>query len=699
MFSVEAYLDDYLRITVEVSNEYYQGQCDFFTVIDENFEIIENVIEEKIKKQNSWSYTLILSTPCNLAKNYEVVVNQGYRAPLFIRGLVLSQQFDEEFYYDKDDLGARVFNDETTFKCWAPTATKVNLLYTEENQTHYVSMKRSKEGVYWCSIAKNLHQTRYVYQVYVNGDWNQTIDPYAFSSDTNAKHSVVIDFEQCNKPKFSYVECSKATDAIIYEVSIRDMTISSASGTKEKGTFNALREKGSLFEKNLTGFDYIKDLGISHVQLLPVCDFATVEESNPQLLYNWGYDPLQYRSLEGSYSSDSNNGVVRCNEFLQLVDSFHQEHIGVIMDVVFNHHYDARLSAFNSCVPYYYFRMRPDYSFSNGTFCGNDIESKRKMVKKFIVDTCLFFVNRYKVDGFRFDLMGILDVETVNELVEKVKKINPNALIYGEGWDMPTALIEQEKACIKNSEQMPQIAFFNDVFRDVLKGKNDPLNHGGYLSGNLHLQKEMKFILGDREFDEGAYCFKHPKNSINYVECHDNLSLWDKLTGCLANESQEIIIKRQKLCNALVLLAPGIPFIHAGQEFCRTKNGHDNTYNMSDEINQIDWPRSIKYKEVITYTKELIAIRKHYQALRLESLEECRKHIRVSFDNGLLIYHFIDLNGLDNINELAIIVNVCDDEKIKSVTDYWCIFNNQTRTEERVNEVKIQAYSLAILTK
>ncbi len=700
MQSIEAYLDDYNRLTVEISNDYYGGNCDFFTIIDEDSFIIGNKIEEKIRKYTGWSYCLTLDSSLDFSKEYVVVASQGYRATLMYRGVVMTKRFEEEFYYDGNDLGAVVKDDKTVFKCWAPTATKMSLFYEINDETKFIQMKRGNKGVFEGCVDKNLHNVKYVYHVYVNGTWNQTLDPYGKSSDCNGKHSVVIDTQHLLNKSTKHVVCENPTNAVLYEASVRDMTSSSSASTREKGNFNALCEMGTKWNELSTGFDHVVELGITHLQLLPVCDFVTIEEAYPKLLYNWGYDPNQYMALEGSYSSNPSDGFVRCDEFINMVNCFHNKNIGIIMDVVFNHHYDHRLSSFDKCVPYYYFRYHPDFKNSNGSFCGNDIESRRKMVRKYIIDTCLYFSEVYKIDGFRFDLMGIIDVETMRQLYKALKKINPSALLYGEGWDMPTAVSENDKAMIKNSLSMPGVGCFNDMIRDVLKGKATDNNHRGYITGNLWLQTEMRYVMGDCRYTRQNTCFDHPNVSINYVECHDNRTLWDKIESCYPTECEEKRKKRHKLCIGLVILAQGVPFIHAGQEMCRTKLNHDNTYNMADEINEIDWQLKDIYFDVFKYTKDVIELRKKYRLFQLSTLDDCLQCVTVEFDEGLMIYKINDSQKISNMKELIVVANPTDQDYVRSYESYTCIFNEQGKCFEKIEkDVRIKSCSLMIFIK
>jgi pullulanase len=394
---------------------------------------------------------------------------------------------------------------------------------------------------------------------------------------------------------------------------------------------------------SLSGLSHIVDLGVTHVQIMPMFDFSTVDEDNPSTFYNWGYDPVQYNVPEGSFSSDPKDPIKRVLEARTMIQAFHKQGIRVIMDVVYNHVYEMESNAFEKVVPYYYFRRSASGALSNGSFCNNDVDSNRLMVRKFILDSCKCWMEAYDIDGFRFDLMGVLDIDTMNAIEAQSKALKPDSMIYGEGWNMPTSLPEDIKANMGNQSKMPHIAHFNDFFREHVKGRTstNEITLKGYGAGDTSFIDAMKAAMVGNCLPGLVKIFDQPTQSVNYIECHDNHTSWDKLKECCKEDPREIRVKKHKLMIGSVLLAQGIPFIHSGQEFCRTKNGQHNSYRSSDAINQIDWIRKERHMDVVQYTKDMIALRKRMPVFRMKTSSSIEK--RVSFRNfdGMLVIHYI----------------------------------------------------------
>lgn len=699
--SVEAYLDSYDTLKVEVSRRYYNGLCERFYVKDRQGKMIHCQMKRTEEFDLFRRYLLVLDEELEFSKEYELVCNQGYRAPIQFRYIVQTERFEQQFFYDKEDLGSFVIENKTYFNLWAPTATEITLSLIYPQHKERISMQRDWHGVWRTVVNHDLTGIRYTYWVAVNGEITETVDPYGKSSDCNGRHSVVVNTEKIKKFKTRPIVLEHPTDAILYELSVRDFTINPSTGTQSHGTFEALIEQGTRYQGKKTGFDYLTELGITHVQLMPVCDFFTVDESFRPGQYNWGYDPYQYMTLEGSYSSDPEDGLARVNEFLDLVNAFHQQGIGVNLDVVFNHHYDVGLSSFERCVPYYYFRVNENMALSNGSFCGNDIESSRLMVQKFIIDSCAYFVDVFGVDGFRFDLMGIMDTDTMNKLEKRIHQLNPSALLYGEGWNMPTALPDDKKCTIDNQRKVPHVAFFNDYFRDHLKGRTSEFekNHRGYLTGDEALLEASKYCLCGMAHPDLFHYFDQPGQSINYIECHDNATLWDKMKFCCNDEVREIRLQRQKLIMAILLLSQGIPFIHSGQEFCRSKTGYDNTYNMPDRINQIDWDRKNRNSEVVQYTKDCIALRNQCAAFRLFSKELIQKHVQFDTLKSVLIYKLVDVGSLSDFEEIQVFINPFKEDETIRADGFVCILDEEGSCYKPLSNFRIPAYSVQVIAK
>ena len=423
-------------------------------------------------------------------------------------------------------------------------------------------------------------------------------------------------------------------DAIIYEASIRDMTSQTGIGVTYPKKFKGFTQENAITKEKQTGFSYLKSLGITHVQLLPVFDFGSVDEIYPDHFYNWGYDPVQYRALEGSYAIDSKNASHRLVEFAQLVQNCHKAGIRVNLDLVFNHVFDKDSFALERLVPNYYFLMNTQGEFSNGSYCGNDIDTQPPMSKRYFIDTCKRIVEWFDVDGFRFDLMGILDIDLMNEIAKECRKIKKDFMIYGEGWNMPSFVHEDLRATQKNQAKMAHVGHFSDAFRDCIRGANGALNQKGFASGDTSLI----YHAMDRMSASGAL-YDSPQKVINFVECHDNHTLWDKNRVCCYGENRAVRQKRHIMATAMVILAQGVPFIHAGQEFARTKQNEGNTYNLPDDINMMDYSRKDRNQHMVDQIKTLISIRKEHCAFRLDTIEKIRDQVQFeTLNDQVLVY-------------------------------------------------------------
>ena len=557
--------------------------------------------------------------------NYNIDLNETYVikndfedvSKLEIRYFVKTNDFDDMFYYD-GPLGAEYSKEKTTFRLWAPIASKVILQYEVNKEVFEVAMDKKEKGVFEKTIKKDLSKALYVYKVTNNGKTQTVLDPYGYSSNANSQKSAVIDLSVFKEDKKSNLTpLNKITDAIIYELSVRDFSMDNSLGKDVAGKFNAfLKHNVKSANGNSIGIDYIKELGVTHVQLMPIFDFSTVDEVNVKERYNWGYDPMCYNVLEGSLCSNPHNPYVRIKEAKAMIDEFHKNGIRVTVDVVFNHTYAFIDSIYNKLVPNYFYLMDENGNLSNGSFCGNDIDTTRKMVHRYFIDMCVRYVRLYKIDGIRFDLMGILTKNLIMDIYHACKELNSSFIMYGEGWNMPSMLPEHQRASIYNANQIPNIAFFNDFFRDIVSGKcyNNFSHSKGYINGNTDLYYDfVKAIRGTVE--KGCY-FQNASSSINYCECHDNFTLYDKLKITNSANSEEQRNKIQLCCIASILLAEGVPFLHMGVEFNRTKFGVENSYNASDEINMIRWENIDKYEKNIKAVKDFIKIRKEFNCFK-----------------------------------------------------------------------------------
>ncbi len=562
--------------------------------------------------------TITLGEKLDIAKAYTLKIEGFDEKPIVPTRVFDSEEFIAEYTYDGDDLGSVINGTGTTFKVWAPTASRVVLnLFKAGNDCdafEKVDMVRGEKGV-WSHTQENCgHGTYYTYTVTTSVGTQEATDPYAKAVGVNGDRSMVINLDSTDPENWAadqVVTLEKYTDAVLWEVHVRDFS-NKIQGSKYPGKYLAFTERGMTNSAGVSiGVDYVLNLGVTHIHLLPVYDYATVDERNPDGQFNWGYDPKNYNAPEGSYSTDPYNGAVRVAEFKQMVQSLHSDGLGVVMDVVYNHTYDAN-SAFNRIVPYYYYRYTPTGANSSASGCGNDTASERKMFRKFMVDSVSYWAEEYHLDGFRFDLMGLHDLQTMQEIEKAVHAINPNAIIYGEGWTMGSTMDGSAQANQPNIKKIPvsegaagSVAVFNDAIRDGLKGSTFQKNAQGYISGNFNGTKtNVQFgIRGG--FGAGPGWTVQNASIINYISAHDNHTLWDKLALSNANNSVAERLSMNRLGAAIVMISRGTPFMQAGEEMLRTKNGDENSYKSGDEINNLDWEKltvgSNEYETMLYY--------------------------------------------------------------------------------------------------
>lgn len=596
--------------------------------------------------------SLIMKETLDLSKNYTITRTDYGTMNVGMGEAFSSPDFEAVYYYDGDDLGSSYSKENTKFRVWAPTASNVQLhLYTEglgDNLIKTVDMNKDINGTWIWTETGDLQGTYYTYQATVNGIvQGEAVDPYARTTGANGERGMVLDLASTNPANWDKVkkpEFVNMTDAIIYELHVRDLSSDTNSGIKNTGKFLGLIEKGTKSSNGVsTGLDHMVELGITHLHLLPSYDYASVDETKldtPQ--FNWGYDPDNYNVPEGSYSTDPYNGAVRVNEFKQMVQGLNESGIRVIMDVVYNHTMTID-SNLNRLVPDYYYRKVGD-TFSNASGCGNETASERAMMRKYIVDSVVYWATEYKIDGFRFDLMGIHDIETMNAVRGALDKVDPSIIIYGEGWTSGSSPLPEYLRALKiNTEQIDGVAAFSDDIRDGIKGSVFVAEEGGFVSGREGMEESIKFGIvastnhSQINYELVNYSDKHwagsPTQTINYASAHDNLALWDKLASSNPEDTVEDRIKMNKLSSAIVLTSQGIPFFQAGEELLRTKVNPDgsfneNSYKSSDEVNMIRWDWKTDNADVFEYYKGLIAFRKAHPALRMTTTEDIQNNLK-----------------------------------------------------------------------
>lgn len=596
------------------------------------------------------------------------------------------QKFDYEVYTG-NDLGAVYSPKMTRFKVWAPEAESVKLnLYKQgegDNLIEQHIMKKSANGTYVFEKQGDCNGIYYTYTVVNHGEEQEAVDPYTKAAGVNGQRGMVINLAKTNPQGFEldgYRNPEHITDAIIYEGSVRDFTMDESSGVFHNGKFLGLTEANTTNHfGEATALDYISGLGVTHVQILPAFDFETVDEKNQKAQYNWGYDPDNYNVPEGSYAVSPYDGAVRIQEMKQMVLALHSRGIGVIMDVVFNHTYRRDDSNLQKIVPGYYYRS-DETGYTNGSGCGNEVASDRPMVQKLIVDSLIYWAKEYHIDGFRFDLMGVLDIDTMNVIAERLKEIRPDIYLYGEGWNGgPSSLAEEKRAFKASAKKMPGIGMFNDDIRDTIKGSVFYDDHLGFVNGGTHLENALRYgitgAVAHPQVDYDAYgskpWAKEPGQSINYVSCHDNYTLWDKLSVSCPEASEEKKKAMNRLCAAIVFTSQGVPFIQAGEEFLRSKplpekkGFAENSYNMPDAVNSIKWDNIHEYPDMIAYYKGLMALRKAHPVFRMQSEAEMTQNLCFLSDTPEnVVAYLLKGKGADDTPENILVIFNGNDEEI-----------------------------------
>lgn len=618
------------------SIEYFISPAATLTSLDQ-IKVYQDGQTIKVREVNSLGKSaangkISLEEKLDLSKIYEVEIDGFGKKTVMPTGVFDCQEFLDNYVYDGNDLGAVINGNSTTFKVWAPTASAVKLnLFTAGNDCEAfatVDMVKGEKGIWEHTQRDCGHGTYYTYTVTTAMGTNEATDPYAKTAGVNGDRSMVVDLDKTDPEGWGKEFDSginSYADAVIWEVHVRDFS-NKLTSSKYPGKYLAFTERGLTNGSGLpVGVDYLVNLGVTHLHLLPVYDYATVDETKPDTpQFNWGYDPKNYNVPEGSYSTDPYNGEVRIKEYKQMVQGLHDAGLGVVMDVVYNHTYDAN-SAFNKIVPYYYYRYTSSGANSSASGCGNDTASERYMFRKFMVDSVSYWAEEYDLDGFRFDLMGLHDVKTMQEIENAVHAINPKALIYGEGWTMGATIDGSDQANQSNINKITpsegaagSVAVFNDVIRDGLKGSTFEKLSQGFISGAYGLnRRKIEFgIMGGDTI--GATWTANGNMVINYMSAHDNHTLWDKLLLSNPVNTEEQRVAMNKLGAGIIMVSQGTPFMQAGEEMLRSKDGDENSYMSTDEINNIKWDvLTVDSKEHATmqYYKGLIAMRKAYSIL------------------------------------------------------------------------------------
>lgn len=568
----------------------------------------------------------------------------------------------------------------THFTLWAPTADEVRLMLFDAGEGGHayetISMIPDTEGTWTAKVEKDLLGKFYTFNVKINERWlGDTPGINAKAVGVNGKRAAILDMRTTDPEGWADDKrpaLASPADAVIYEMHHRDFSVDLSSGIRNKGKYLALTEEGTLSPEQLaTGIDHLKELGVTHVHILPSYDYASVDETKlDENRYNWGYDPQNYNVPDGSYSTDPYDPAVRIREFKQMVQALHKAGIRVVLDVVYNHTFNTTESNFERTVPGYFYRQMSDGSFADGSACGNETASNRPMMRKYMKESVLYWLNEYHLDGFRFDLMGIHDIATMNEIRTAVTAVDPSIIIYGEGWAAKAPQMPEDSLAMKaNIYRMPGIAAFSDEMRDALRGPFNDNRQGAFLAGIPGGEESIKFgIVGavkhpqvdnDSVNYSKASWAEQPTQMISYVSCHDDMCLVDRLKASVPGITPQELARLDKLAQTAVFTSQGIPFIYAGEEVMRDKKGVHNSYNSPDSINAIDWKRKAEHADVFAYYKGLIQLRKNHPAFRMGDADLVRKHLEFLPVEGsnLIAYRLKENANGDAWEDIIVVLN------------------------------------------
>lgn len=667
---------------------------DHVVKIKTNEQLSPDLVKQLLKAQNN-EITKIeaINGTDNLSDTFKVTLKDslklgvnsriafcGNPKAIDVRSYVRSKDFDDKYFYANDDLGSTYSKDKTTIKLWSPIATKVTLrLYKNLDNSSQpdktIALTCGDKGVWSTTLTDQDYKGwAYDYQLeFADGHVTTTDDPYSTATTINGVRSVIEDVDNIKPADFIKMPAfTKPTDAIIYEAGVRDLTADKNANVKHPGQFLGLTQEGTKTDTGYpTGLDYLKKLGVTHVQFLPMYDFGSIDEAHPSNAYNWGYDPVNYNVPEGSYSSKPADPAARILEMKEMINALHKQGLRVVMDVVYNHVYGLDKQAFDKVVPGYYFKYDDNGNMVDDIGMGNAVASQRRMVRKYIVDSVKYWAKNYHIDGFRFDTMGVLDTDTMAEVYKEINKINPGTLIYGEGWEIKPNERPKEASYV-HANLIPNVGFFGDNLRNAVIGESGSFGNArsGLAQGNLtdkdkngvsHYQEDaaafVKGFMGSQGFNKHNYL--NPGQVINYSTCHDNLTLYDALKAHLPNASAAEFVKRAKLADSMIMLSQGVPLFHSGQEALRTKNGNANSYNADITVNEIDWKRVEQNKDLVSYFQKLVQLRKTCPAFRMSTYDDIKKNITpiVKGENGVFAFEIKSADStmyvIFNVNEKA----------------------------------------------
>lgn len=614
---------------------------------------------------------------------------------------VIDGDYDSYPAYKGDDLEMTVSENATNFTLWSPTADSVLVRIYNEGiggdavETRYMERRNEREP--WrASFEEALYGKFYTFSIFHNGQWlAETPGAYTRATGVNGRRAAIIDFATTNPEGWENdvrPALDKFTDIIIYEMHHRDFSVHASAGNQYPGKFLALTQEGTRSPQGeMTGIDHLKELGITHVHILPSYDYGSVDESRPDSAqYNWGYDPVNYNVPEGSYSTNAFDPATRVREMKAMIQALHNNGIRVILDVVYNHTYINDGSNFSLTTPGYYYRHKEDGSYADASACGNEVASEREMVRDYIVNSVKYWAEEYHLDGFRFDLMGMIDIETMKAVRAELDKIDPTIFVYGEGWAAAAPVIPNEECAMKaNAHMMPGVAVFSDDLRDGVKGHFSQATGRGFATGAEGCEESVKFgVVGAIEhpqvncelvnYSKAPYT-NHPTQVINYVSCHDDMCLTDKLRASMPGADEKTLQRYARLAQTIVFTSQGVPFMFTGEEIFRDKKGVHNSFCSPDEINAIDWSLKSSNREQFDYYRNLIQLRKSHPAFRMATAEEVREHLQFieNTPEQVVAYTLNDNAGGDEWNQIVVAFNGANEAaEIEIPEGTWMVIAN-----------------------
>ncbi|WP_201740376.1 type I pullulanase [Exiguobacterium sp. SH1S21] len=668
------------------------------------------VLEERTTEAGTIERDIRLARPVTLESVY-TVFHPGHKTIVVIpREIVQTNEFERRYAYD-GPLGLLFGINVIDVFVWSPVAFSIWVTVHDEDTHREIErfrMTRGSRGVWHAEVPKGYEGLLYRLQVKTPVETNDIVDPYAKAVSLNGEFGVLVDVEAEIAKHVEPVlrpPLRKATDAVIYELHIRDFTSHPASTSRLNGLYGSIVETGirTTGDKS-AGLDYLKELGVTHLQLLPVHDFGSVDELT-RMPYNWGYDPIHWFALEGSYASDPSAPTTRVLEYARMVNELHKTGMRVVVDVVMNHVFIREQSSLEALVPYYYFRYEHDGTVANGTGVGNDTASERYMMRRMIVDCITYFATTYQVDGFRFDLMGIHDVETMNQVRTSLDKVDRSILIYGEGWDLATPLGPSLKASSHNAAHMPRIGHFNDMMRDALKGSSFNERERGFVSGNEWREWELReCITGAVQIPNVTVGrFPSPQYTINYVEAHDNYTTFDKLLLACEDTDETTRLRMQRLATAIVITSQGVPFLHAGQEFGRTKQGVENSYNAPDRINHFDWDLRDSRATEVEYVKTLLKLRRRHTCFRYDTRQKVVEQFKfLPSPPGVIAYELTASHSYDAWQRVRVYLNGTFEQVTFQAEGDWNVYvqgdkASLTPIVRNPSQIQVESLSMTII--